>query len=355
MEPGRVQPRQMTFGCALRGGAGIFERCWPALLGTYFVGLLLQVAVVTAGVATVAYMLGASAGISGVVVVGLLTAFALVAIVGTEYLIVCRLALDAHDGTPRTYGEVVSCSVGRLGAFVLRIVVLSLFLTVLRLAAALVLFPLMGLSAGAGVVIAILSVILGVVVFVLALAFLPFAVLERLREPLRSSIAISFERAFTVMPVLLCMAGGLLLVAFLSAGAERSGMGPAGQILAVGLQGMVYVFGYCVLAVVFRSSSLGEVTARPALAIPPVPGALERFSITPGAPARAGVATPPQVAPSASPPPKPAWQQVQVTHPVWGPPRGGGGGTGGGASLDPWGWARNETPPRTEPPADPPG
>lgn len=361
MASGRSHTRQMTFGRALRGGADIFARRWPALLGTYFIGLLLQVAVFMAGMAGIAYVVTASVGMGGVILVVLLTGIAFLVVVGTEYLIVCRLALDAYDETNRPFGEVVSRCMSRLGAFMLRIVVLALFLTMLRLAAGLLLFPLMGASPEAGIVVAIVFIVLTLVIFVLTLAFLPYVVLEKLKEPLRSSVAISFERAFTVMPVLLCMGGALGLAALVGAASERSGMAPVGQILAVGLQGIVYVFGYCVLAVIFRSSSLGEAAMEPVFAIPPVPGALERFSITPGTPPghptpgsgypqgpAAGVAGhgpvssagPPgstSVPPGTGPPPGPVWQEVQVTHPEWGAATGSRGGV-----TDPWGWAQGE-------------
>lgn len=339
--------RQLTLGSAFRRGAGIFGARLPALLGTYFVGVAVQFGVLVGGMSLIATSMASvfesSGGIVGVALVVVLMALALIVVVGVEYLMVAQIALDAHDGFDRPFGEVVALAFRRLAPFVFRVVVLAVFLAVLRLAVALVLFPLVGLSSAAALVLTILFVVFTVALFVFVLAFLPFAVLEKINEPIRSSVAISFERAFTVLPVLFSMALALILVAVLGIRAEALGLGLLGQLVVVAFQGVVYVFGYCVLCVIYRASSLGEASPRPVLAVPPVPGAFAQFSIMPGATPQPRTSGPPAPAamqypehldagtsavapgvsapfprPAAAPgpaPPEPAWRSVQVTPP----------------------------------------
>lgn len=368
--------RQLTLGSAFRRGAGIFGARLPALLGTYFVGVAVQFGVLVGGMSLIATSMASvfesSGGIVGVALVVVLMALALIVVVGVEYLMVAQIALDAHDGFDRPFGEVVALAFRRLAPFVFRVVVLAVFLAVLRLAVALVLFPLVGLSSAAALVLTILFVVFTVALFVFVLAFLPFAVLEKINEPIRSSVAISFERAFTVLPVLFSMALALILVAVLGIRAEALGLGLLGQLVVVAFQGVVYVFGYCVLCVIYRASSLGEASPRPVLAVPPVPGAFAQFSIMPGATPQPRTSGPPAPAamqypehldagtsavapgvsapfprPAAAPgpaPPEPAWRSVQVTPPGTSAPPQGNPMGGPGQSMA-WDWARGAASP----------
>lgn len=373
--------RQLTLGSAFRRGAGIFGARLPALLGTYFVGVAVQFGVLVGGMSLIATSMTSvfesSGGIVGVALVVVLMALALIVVVGVEYLMVAQIALDAHDGFDRPFGEVVALAFRRLAPFVFRVVVLAVFLAVLRLAVALALFPLVGLSSAAALVLTILFVVFTVALFVFVLAFLPFAVLEKINEPIRSSVAISFERAFTVLPVLFSMALALILVAVLGIRAEALGLGLLGQLVVVAFQGVVYVFGYCVLCVIYRASSLGEASPRPVLAVPPVPGAFAQFSIMPGATPQPRTSGPPApaamqypehldagtsavapgvIAPGVSAPfpgpaappgpghPEPAWRSVQVTPPGTSAPPQGNPMGGPGQSMA-WDWARGAASP----------
>lgn len=373
--------RQLSLGSAFRRGAGIFGARLPALLGTYFGGVAVQFGVLVGGMSLIATskasMFESSGGIVGVALVVVTMALALIVVVGVEYLMVAQIALDVHDGFDRPMGEVVALAFRRLAPFVFRVVVLAVFLAVLRFAVSLVLFPLVGLSSAAALVLAILFVVFTVALFVFVLAFLPFAVLEKINEPIRSSVAISFERAFTVLPVLFSMALALILVAVLGMRAQALGLGLLGQLVVVAFQGVVYVLGYCVLCVIYRASSLGEASPRPVLAVPPVPGAFAQFSIMPVATPQPRTSGPPPPAPRQYPehpdtgtsavtpgvgapgprvpfpgpvalpgpaPPEPVWRSVQVTPPgISALPQGNP--MGGPGQWMAWDWARGTASP----------
>lgn len=368
--------RQLTLGSAFRRGSEIFGARLAALLGTYFVGVAVQFGVLMGGMSliatTMASVFESSGGIVGVALVVVLMVFALIVVVGVEYLIVAQIALDTHDGFDRPFREVVALAFRRLAPFVSRVVLLSVFLAVLRLAVGLVLFPLVGFSSAAALVLTVLFVVFTIALFVFVLAFLPFAVLEKINEPIRSAVAISFERAFTVLPVLFSMGLALILVAALGVRAEALGLGLLGQLVVVAVQGVVYVFGYCVLCVIYRASSLGEASAKPVLAVPPVPGAFAQFSIMPSAspqprtpgPAAHGAMQGPgdldastgAVDPGLGDPfpgpgvrpgpvaPEPLWRSVQVTPPGT-PAPAQGHPMGGPAPPKAWDWARGAASP----------